>query len=41
MLDEENEKRHKLAEDFQAKMSELSEEINGQKNERQKAYDIN
>ena len=41
MLDEENDKRHKLAENFQAKMSELSEEINGQKTERQKAYDVN
>lgn len=35
MLDEENDKRHKLAENFQAKMSELSEEINGQKGDRQ------
>jgi hypothetical protein len=34
MLDTENEKRHKLAEDFQKKMSELSEEINAQKNDR-------
>jgi len=29
MLDEENDKRHKLAENFQAKMQDLSEEING------------
>ena len=41
MLDEENDKRHKLAENFQGKMGELSEEINTQKVERQKAYDIN
>lgn len=34
MLDEENDKRHKLAENFQAKMQDLSEEINGQKGER-------
>ena len=41
MLDEENDKRHKLAENFQAKMQDLSEEINGQKGERQQAYDVN
>lgn len=41
MLDEENDKRHQLAENFQAKMQELSEEINDQKKERQEAYDVN
>lgn len=41
MLDEENEKRHKLAEEFQSKMSLLQEEINVHKEGRQKAYDEN
>lgn len=41
MLDEENDKRHYIAENFQAKMQELSEEINDQKKERQEAYDVN
>ena len=41
MLDVENDKRHKLAEDFQGKMTELSEDINVQKDGRQKAYDAN
>jgi len=39
MLDEENQKRKDLAEKFQGKMSELSGEINVNKEQRQADYD--
>ena len=41
MLDDENQKRKDLAEKFQAKMSELSGEINVNKEQRQADYDKN
>lgn len=41
MLDDENEKRKQLADSFQVKMKELSDEATGNKEERQAAFDKN
>lgn len=41
MLDDENQKRKDLADGFQERMKGLSDTINEQKNERQKAFEEN